>query len=401
VAISRKLRGILALTLALAASSVFAQAVTVVEFYNKTLNAYFITGRLAEQQLLDSQADFRRTGMTFAAISATGNTATNTRVCRFYIKLSSPPTSSHFYGREGVDCERIQALNLTGFDYEGFDFAFEVAQPQGGVCPTGTTTVYRGFRKAAGGKTPNHRYTTSPETYNIAQAAGYFGEGAAFCASSATDVTPTVAATQKCGTFYYPSFRISYQSLSTNGVADGFQRYVNSSSEPFNGQASATAVVKLSPGTPPLTTFIVDGLATWTLLGTSLLDDTGYDNVYYSNPTVYPRDYSPGQTVFVNSQLTYSKPNSLGITYQTGSVNYVGPESVTVPYGSFLSTCKFSTQLETTFSGTGETTTTSTLTWVADRFGVVKSITSTETSSPSNPTTRETTTTEAVFLLAF
>ena len=41
--------------------------VTVVEYYNATLDAYFITGRTAEQTTLDAlPADFRRTGMQFA-----------------------------------------------------------------------------------------------------------------------------------------------------------------------------------------------------------------------------------------------------------------------------------------------------------------------------------------------
>lgn len=191
--------------------SVFAQSVTVVEFYNKTLDAYFITGRPSEQLSLDALPDFRRTGMTFDAFKASTPTVGVTRICRFYISLSSPFTSSHFYGREGVDCDQIQAQNLPGFNYEGYDFS--VAEPINGLCPTGTTPVYRGFRAAARGKTSNHRYTTSPETYVAAQNLGYAAEKAAFCATSVTDVAPTFDSTAKCGTFYYPTKRVSYQTL--------------------------------------------------------------------------------------------------------------------------------------------------------------------------------------------
>ena len=60
---SKKIRLFLVLLVALLSGSAFAQQVTVVEFYNKTLDAYFITGRLTEQQTLDAQLDFRRTGM--------------------------------------------------------------------------------------------------------------------------------------------------------------------------------------------------------------------------------------------------------------------------------------------------------------------------------------------------
>ena len=38
-----------------------AQSVTVVEYYNSAVDAYFITGRTAEQNVLDGVADFKRT----------------------------------------------------------------------------------------------------------------------------------------------------------------------------------------------------------------------------------------------------------------------------------------------------------------------------------------------------
>ena len=94
----------------LAGGSAHGQSVTVVEFYNKTLDAYFITGRLVEQQSLDGQTDFRRTGMSFDAVAAAAPATPATRICRFYINLVTPPTSSHFYGREGTDCELLQEI---------------------------------------------------------------------------------------------------------------------------------------------------------------------------------------------------------------------------------------------------------------------------------------------------
>ena len=64
----------LALTAALCALQSQAQAqsstVTVVEFYAKTLDAYFITGRANEQAALDASNAFERTGMTFNAVAA-------------------------------------------------------------------------------------------------------------------------------------------------------------------------------------------------------------------------------------------------------------------------------------------------------------------------------------------
>ena len=52
-----------------------AQTVTAVEYYNKAVDAYFITARAAEQTVLDGVADFQRTGMTFQAVAAASATA--------------------------------------------------------------------------------------------------------------------------------------------------------------------------------------------------------------------------------------------------------------------------------------------------------------------------------------
>ena len=392
---SKKIRLFLVLLVALLSGSAFAQQVTVVEFYNKTLDAYFITGRLTEQQTLDAQLDFRRTGMTFDAVAAASATVGTKRICRFYISLTTPPTSTHFYGREGTDCESIQAQQPSGFTYEGFDFA--VAEPTGGVCPTGTKTVYRGFRAASAGKTPNHRYTTSPETYNAAQSAGYLAEKAVFCASQATDVIATVESAQKCGTFYFPGMRVTYQSLNSAGTPAGFQRFVNDANTTFNGRTDATAVVERFASSPSQFTMIVDNTATWTELGASGTDTDPLSEIYYSNPTVYPRDYAAGQSVSINRVVTYSRPNNLGTVTQTGKVTFVGKEAVSVPLGTYTSACKFVTKLVTAFGGTSQTTTTVATYWVADRLGVVKSIADSATESPSSPTVHVATTTEATF----
>ena len=108
--------------LALAAS---AQTVTVVEYYNRALDAYFVTGRASEQSVLDGIADFQRTGMTFQATATAAAAAGQTKICRFYISATSPYTSSHFYGRQGIECELILGQNLAGFAWEDYDFAVQ------------------------------------------------------------------------------------------------------------------------------------------------------------------------------------------------------------------------------------------------------------------------------------
>ncbi len=180
---------------ALASAQAFAQTVTVVEYYQRALDAYFITGRSNEQALLDAlPGEFSRTGMQFTATTAMGDVAApQVRICRFYVNTTTPFASSHFYGREGVDCEVIRAQNLPGFAYEGFDFA--VAQPiatgvtgPSGQCAESTPLpVYRSFRAATATRTANHRYSTSSSTYDALNAAGWSPEQVVFCVAASKD----------------------------------------------------------------------------------------------------------------------------------------------------------------------------------------------------------------------
>ena len=190
-------------TLLLFVGALHAQSVTIVEYRNTVLDAYFITGRSAEQALLDASTAFTRTGMSFAATALTAATSAQGKVCRFYVSAASPYVSSHFYGGQSAvsqayDCQSLIATTPSGFSYEGYDFAATL--PTGGVCPSGTSAVYRSFRALTtpnNGKTSNHRYTVSTATYASALSAGYVGEGAQLCATTVTDAT-TVATS---GTF--------------------------------------------------------------------------------------------------------------------------------------------------------------------------------------------------------
>ena len=183
---------------ALATAQAFAQAVTVVEYYHRALDAYFITGRSNEQTLLDAlPGEFARTGMQFTARAATEDlAAAQVRICRFYVNTTTPFANSHFYGRDGIDCESIRAQNLPGFAYEGFDFA--VAQPvatgapvqSGSSNPCAESTplpVYRSFRAGSATRTANHRYSTSKNTYDALTAAGWSPEQVVFCVATSKD----------------------------------------------------------------------------------------------------------------------------------------------------------------------------------------------------------------------
>ena len=126
-----------------------------VEFYNMSLDHYFISHIAAEIAILDAGVTIKgwtRTGQSFNVYSAAG--AGTSPVCRFYI----PPAlgDSHFYGRGTAECDAT-ALKNPSFVNEDPQF-FHVVLPVAGVCPAGTIPVYRVFSNRPDA---NHRYMIS------------------------------------------------------------------------------------------------------------------------------------------------------------------------------------------------------------------------------------------------
>ena len=127
--------------------------------------------------------------MSFQALSTNPVTGGAGGICRFYVALTAPYTSTHFYGRQGVDCESLRSKNLSGFTWEGFDFAFPSTPTSTSACPFGTKPIYRSFRAASGGVTSNHRYSSDFTAYTSNTALGFVGEGTVGCISAATLAT--------------------------------------------------------------------------------------------------------------------------------------------------------------------------------------------------------------------
>lgn len=367
----------MAAAIGLCGATSHAQSVTVVEYYNKTLDAHFITGRTADQTALDALADFKRTGMTFQAVAALGAPVSLTQVCRFYISVASPYVSSHFYGRQGIDCESLQAQKLPGFTYEGFDFA--VAQPSAsGTCAPGTTAIYRGFRAAAGGKTSNHRYSASLATYNAAIAAGYVGENAAFCAISATAASAVVenppVSAGNCGLYFFPNKRLTLEATASSlGVVSPVTSFVRTySSMPITFQGrTVTQVVDTSPGSTS-STMIEDTGSTYSEIGARGVTASGANETYYTPPIAYPKSFAIGQTLNFSRSITFNPASPTGTGSQTGSITLVAKESVTVPAGTFTA-CKFQTDQVTQYPGVGSNSHTTSTSWIAIDVGLVRS----------------------------
>jgi len=144
----------------------------VVEFYNATLDHYFVSALAADIDALDSGrfAGWQRTGLTFDAFLAPA--AGSSPVCRFYL----PPASgdSHFYSASPAECTDVKS-RFPQFVYEAPD-VFHIALPDTttGACPAGTKTVYRLWNNRIDS---NHRYTADATVKAQMQARGYVAEG--------------------------------------------------------------------------------------------------------------------------------------------------------------------------------------------------------------------------------
>jgi cytochrome c553 len=144
----------------------------VVEFYNAARDHYFISAAPDEIRDLDSgvHAGWARTGFTFKAYAGSGATASP--VCRFYL----PPENgdSHFFSASPAECDQVRAKFPT-FVYEAPNvFYMGLPDTTTGVCPAGTTPVYRVWDSRVDS---NHRYMTSTATRAGMIAAGWVAEG--------------------------------------------------------------------------------------------------------------------------------------------------------------------------------------------------------------------------------
>lgn len=159
---------------------------TVVEYFNRDISRYFVTGRANEQALLDAQpAVFVRTGMQFRARSSAYRDVPETPVCRFYAAPARGGSNTHFYGT-GDDCP---VLNTAGYlSFEGFDFA--AVKPIKSTCTAeAPNPVWRLFNNKAATNDGNHRYVVSAAIRARMVAQGWVDEGVVFCSTSVTDAS--------------------------------------------------------------------------------------------------------------------------------------------------------------------------------------------------------------------
>jgi hypothetical protein len=155
-----------------------ALPVSAVEFYNATLDHYFISALQPDIDALDSGrlVGWVRTGQSFHVFpsQAVGGVGVNP-VCRIYIP--PPQGDSHFFSASPDECAATLAKFPT-FDLESSAVFFialpTTTGPTAGACPAGTIALYRVFDNRVDA---NHRYTTSRAIRDQMVALGYIAEG--------------------------------------------------------------------------------------------------------------------------------------------------------------------------------------------------------------------------------
>ncbi|MCE9551641.1 MAG: hypothetical protein K8R50_11710 [Betaproteobacteria bacterium] len=160
----------------------FTVAPKVVEFYNASLDHYFLTSSAAEASAIDGGSagvGWIRTGNTFKSGGSTG-------VCRFYGSVSPGP-NSHFYTVDANECNFLKQLQASTpatrkrWNFESLDFFS--TPPVNSACPSGTVPVYRAYNNGyAHGVDSSHRITSSFSAIMEVAVRGWINEGVVMCA---------------------------------------------------------------------------------------------------------------------------------------------------------------------------------------------------------------------------
>jgi hypothetical protein len=156
-----------------ATGAMTSRPVASIEFYNASLDHYFISALAPDIDALDSGrlVGWMRTGLTFNIhpSQASGGVGV-TPVCR--IIIPPPFGDSHFFGRSVQECS--ETLTKFPFMSQETPNAFFITLPTAGVCPMATVPIYRVFSNRADA---NHRYTTDRAVRDSMAQMGWLVEG--------------------------------------------------------------------------------------------------------------------------------------------------------------------------------------------------------------------------------
>lgn len=152
------------------------EVVETVEYYNASLDHYFITAFPEEAADLDAGGQvegWKRTGYAFRSWKA--GTGPGNDACRFFGTEDRGP-NSHFYTISASECEKVKAN--ADWTYEAL--AFRAVEPLSTGCAAEHGTVTRLYNNGMGGEA-NHRYLTDAAEIDRTVAKGWLVEGPVFC----------------------------------------------------------------------------------------------------------------------------------------------------------------------------------------------------------------------------
>ena len=149
----------------------------VVEYYNHTLDHYFITQDAGEIADLDSgaHAGWVRTGHSFLAYSPGESDGRGKWTRRWYGRPSAG-LDTHFFSASATESNQFVDADYRWSWVAESSNAFEIALPDAvsGACEPGTVPVYRLWNRRSDS---NHRYTTSAATKQAMIGQGWVPEG--------------------------------------------------------------------------------------------------------------------------------------------------------------------------------------------------------------------------------
>jgi serine protease len=135
-----------------------AGAVAVIEYYNPTLDHYFITASPVEIANLDTApaGSFQRTGYFFYAYPDLASAPAGAQpVCRFYAG-GNTLINSHYFSANPAECAYVQSRWQGTWLLEQYDAFYVLLPSAAGTCPDTTMPVHRFFNNR---RDANHRYT--------------------------------------------------------------------------------------------------------------------------------------------------------------------------------------------------------------------------------------------------
>jgi lysyl endopeptidase len=162
-----------------------------VEYYNATLDDYFITASTGEIQLLDNGTfpGWVRTGLRFLAYTDPAVAPAGAQpVCRYYVAPAYG--DSHFYSASPAECAEVGRQFAAQWVFES-STVFYILLPDAttGACPAGSRGVYRFMNNADG---LHHRYTAEVDVRDaIITDGGWTQEGYGTPPNAPVMCTPT------------------------------------------------------------------------------------------------------------------------------------------------------------------------------------------------------------------